>query len=65
MTRYESTMKQWEELLAKAEKRLQRSILCYEKFRDEDSENWVKEDTAEVERIKRQIEDVKKRFNNI
>lgn len=62
MTRYEITMKQWEEVLKKAEEKLQRSILCYEKFGDEDSKQWVEEDKEEVERIKKQIELVKARF---
>ena len=61
-TRYESTMKQWEEVLRKAEKKLQNSELCFEKFGDEDSRQWVEEDKAEVERIKKQIELVKSRF---
>lgn len=58
-TKYESTMKQWNEILAKAEKKLQESEKCFEKFGDEDSKQWMEEDRAEVERIKKNIEIVK------
>lgn len=60
--RYESTMNEWNRLLAKAEKKLADSKKCFELFGDDDSRRWVEEDTAEVERIKRNIEIVKARF---
>lgn len=61
-SRYESTMKEWDERLRKAEKKLADSKKCHEMFGDEDSRKWVEEDTAEVERIKNNIEIVKARF---
>ena len=61
-TKYESTMKQWEDRLRKAEEKLHNSKQCYEKFGDEDSKQWIEEDMAEVEKIKKQIETVKARF---
>lgn len=61
-SRYESTMEKWAERLRKAENKLADSKKCLEKFGDEDSRKWVEEDTAEVERIKNNIEIVKARF---
>lgn len=64
ITRYEATMKEWERILAKAEDKLNRSKKCFELFGDEDSKQWIEEDQAEVERIKKNIEIVKSRFAN-
>lgn len=60
--RYETTMKEWEAVLKKAEIKLYRSTKCFELFGDEDSKQWMEEDRAEVERIKKNIETVKARF---
>lgn len=50
--RFDITMLEWNELLAKAEKRLADSRECLRKFGDEDSAAWVKEDEAKVNEIK-------------
>ena len=55
--KYENTMYEWYEILAKAEKRLQDSIKCNDAYGD--NEDWIKEDTENVESIKRSIEQVK------
>ena len=60
--RYDSTMKEWGRILAKAEEKLNRSKKCYELFGDDDSKQWIEEDRAEVNRIKANIEIVKARF---
>ncbi len=46
-TRRENTLLEWDELLAKAEKRLAESEECYRRFGDEDSAAWVREDQGE------------------
>lgn len=55
--KYENTMYEWYEKLAKAEKRLQDSVKCNEAYGD--NEDWIKEDTEAVEKIKSDIEEVK------
>jgi hypothetical protein len=55
--KYENTMYEWYEILAKAEKRLADSIECNKLYGD--NEDWIEEDTAKVEKINRQISDVK------
>lgn len=62
MTRYESTMNEWNRILQKAEEKLNNSKKCFELFGDDDSKEWVEEDQAEVDRIKKNIETVKARF---
>ena len=57
-SRREIVMMEWNELLAKAEKRLAESEECYRRFGDEDSKQWIEEDKAKVEKIKEQIKDV-------
>ena len=53
MTRRESTIKEWERQIAKAEKRLADSTKCYELFGDEDYYNeWVVADMKRVEELK-------------
>ena len=61
--KYEITMYEWYELLAKAEKRLQDSIYCNERFGD--NEDWVTEDTEKVEKIKNDIEQVKQKLESM
>ena len=56
--RREIVMMEWNELLAKAEKRLAESEECYRRFGDEDSKQWIEEDKAKVEKIKEQIKEV-------
>ena len=62
-TKREITLFQWGEVLAKAEKRLADSQKCFELYGDEDSKKWVEEDTAKVNEIKRQIEEVTEFMN--
>lgn len=60
--RYEDTMKEWERILKKAEEKLNRSKKCFELFGDDDSKQWIEEDQAEVDRIKKNIKTVKAIF---
>ena len=57
-TKKEITLLEWNEVLAKAEKRLAESKKCYELYGDDDSKQWVEEDTAKVNYIKQQIKEV-------
>lgn len=57
-TKREITLLEWNEVLAKAEKRLAESKKCYELYADDDSKQWVEEDTAKVNHIKQQIKEV-------
>lgn len=54
----EITLFEWNEVLTKAEKSLAESKKCYELYGDEDSKQWVEEDTAKVNHIKQQIKEV-------
>ena len=56
--RFDNTMLEWNELLAKAEKRLADSRECLRRFGDEDSAAWVKEDEAKVNEIKSKMAEV-------
>ena len=60
--KYEITMYEWYEILVKAEKRLQDSIECNSRFSD--NEDWIIEDTEKIEKIKNDIEEVKKKLEN-
>ena len=60
--KYEITIYEWYEILVKAEKRLQDSIECNSRFGD--NEDWIIEDTEKVEKIKNDIEKVKKKLEN-
>ena len=51
----EQALRQWNEVLRKAEEKLANSTKCYEKFGDEDSKAWVEEDKKEVSLIKQRI----------
>ena len=64
-SRRENTLLEWNELLAKAEKRLADSKKCYELYGDKDSKNWIEEDTQKVEKIKNQIAEVINRMNKL
>lgn len=53
MTKREQVIKEWERLIAKAEKKLAESTKCYEMFGDEDFYNeWVVADRKRVEELK-------------
>ena len=60
--RYVSAMNEWYRILEKAEDKLNRSKKCLELFGDDVSKQWIEEDQAEVDRIKKNIEIVKGRF---
>lgn len=57
-TKKEITLLEWNGVLAKAEKRLAESKKCYELYGDDDSKQWVEEDTAKVNHVKQQIKEV-------
>ena len=57
-TKREITLMQWNEQLAKAEKRLEDSKECYRRFGDDDSKQWIEEDQAKVDKIKQSIKEV-------
>ena len=57
-TKREITMMEWNEVLAKAEKKLSDSKKCYEMYGDEDSKAWIAEDEEKVNQIKKQIKEV-------
>jgi predicted SAM-dependent methyltransferase len=61
--KYEITMYEWYEILAKAEKKLQESIECNKRFGD--NEDWITEDTEKVEKIKNDIEQVKQKLESM
>ena len=61
--KYEITIFEWYEVLAKAEKRLQDSIKCNKKFGD--NQDWIIEDTEKVNKIKKDIEYVKAKFESL
>ncbi len=52
-SRREITLRQWDEQLEKARKKLADSEECQRRFGDKDSAEWVKEDRAKVEEIER------------
>ena len=56
MTKREQVIKEWERLIAKAEKTLAESTKCYELFGDEDFYNeWVVADRKRVEELNRNM----------
>lgn len=57
-TKREITLMEWNELLAKAEKKLADSKECYRRFGDDDSKQWIEEDQAKVDKIKQNIKEV-------
>ena len=60
-TKRQITLMQWNEILAKAEKRLEDSRECFRRFgdqEDDESKQWIAEDEAKVAEIKRQIAEV-------
>ena len=57
-TKREITMMEWNEVLAKAEKKLADSKKCYELYGDDDSKQWIEEDKKKVAEIKQQIKEV-------
>ena len=61
--KYEITMFQWYEILAKAEKRLQESIECNKRFGV--NEEWIVEDTEKVNKVKADVEEIKEKFSNM
>lgn len=54
-TKRQITLMEWNEALAKAEKRLAESEECHRLYGDEDSKQWIEEDKAKVEKIKGQM----------
>jgi len=61
--KYEITMFQWYEILAKAQKKLDDSIECNRRFGD--NEEWIIEDTEKVNKAKADVEEIKEKFSNI
>ena len=62
--KYEITMFQWYEILAKAQKKLDDSIECNRRFGD--NEEWIIEDTDKLKKVKidvKEIEDKMKAMN--
>ena len=57
-TKREITLKEWNEQLEKAEKRLATSEECYRIFGEEDDKERVEEDRKKVEEIKQHIKEV-------
>jgi len=57
-TKREITLMEWDEVLAKAEKKLADSKKCYELYGDNDSKQWIEEDEKKVAKIKQQIKEV-------
>ena len=55
-TKREITLMQWNEQLAKAEKRLEDSRECHRRFGD--NEDWIEEDEKKVAEIKQHIKEV-------
>ena len=63
-TKREITMMEWNEVLAKAEKKLADSKKCYELYGDDDSKQWIEEDEKKVAEIKQQIKEVVEFMDN-
>ena len=63
-TKSEITMMEWNEVLAKAEKKLADSKKCYELYGDDDSKQWIEEDEKKVAEIKQQIKEVVEFMDN-
>ena len=63
-TKREITMMEWNEVLAKAEKKLADSKKCYELYGDDDSKQWIAEDEKKVAKIKQQIKEVVEFMDN-
>lgn len=61
--KYEITVFEWYELLAKAEKRLEESTECNNRFGDH--MEWVIEDTNKVYKLKEDIEELKSKLNSM
>ena len=54
--KYEITMFQWYEILAKAQKKLDESIECNRKFGD--NEEWIIEDTEKLEKVQTEVKEI-------
>jgi len=54
--KYEITMFQWYEILAKAQKKLDESIECNRCFGD--NEEWIVEDTEKVNKTKAEVKEI-------
>ena len=63
-TKREITMMEWNEVLAKAEKKLADSKKCYELYGDDDSKQWIEEDEKKVAEIKQQIKEAVEFMDN-
>lgn len=58
--KYEITMFQWYEILAKAQKRLDESIECNRRFGD--NEEWILEDTEKLNKVKIEVEEIEQKM---
>ena len=66
-TKREITMMEWNEVLAKAEKRLADSKKCYDLYgndSDDNSKQWIEEDEKKVAEIKQRIKEVVEFMDN-
>ena len=57
-TKREITLADWNRQLARVEKRLAKSKECYSRFNDEDSKQWIVEDQAAVDAVKKDMQEV-------
>ena len=57
-TKREVTLMQWNEQLAKAEKKLEDSRECYRRFGEDSDKQHVEEDEKKVSEIKQHIKEV-------
>lgn len=58
--KYEITMFQWYEILAKAQKRLNESTECNRRFGD--NEEWIIEDTEKLNKVKAEVEEIENKI---
>lgn len=62
MDRFDTTIREWEEQIKKAEIKLANSQMCFNMYGDEDSAKWIVEDTANLEELKAKFDTVKARI---
>lgn len=61
--KYEITMFQWYEILAKAQKKLDESIECNKRFGD--NEEWIIEDTNKLEEIQTEVKEIEDKMKDM
>lgn len=61
--KYEITMFQWYEILAKAQKRLDESIECNRLWGD--NEEWITEDTEKLNKVKAEVREVEDKMKSM